>query len=561
MIFRTAFSPLLPLLVGSAVCRAGDIYVDINHPGGSGTGDDWSSPVIKLQDALDEASAGATLHIAGGIYYPDEGRARTGDDASETFILKSGITLLGGYEPSGTTRQRDPVAYPTILSGDITQTRDTNGDGFVDLITSPGMSSRVVTASGLAVGPTLDGIGITGGNILGIDCTGSDLEMRNCVLRGNNGRAVAVSDASLTPSFEVVASDCLFRDNGSGQAGSSGGGLLVVGMNATITGCDFLNNRDGLTQGGGLSLQTSADSTAVTGALIRNCRLKGNRGTNGGGASVRGRASCTFENCVISGNRAGNPGVASSGGGVHQTSLVNSSSQAVAGSITFLNCTIAWNTAFTGGGGISMTGPAPKSLLNTIVFRNYVQNDYTDQVSGIWVISPASAPYYDHVYDTAVGHPGSGNIEGLLTGFPTFVEPVTLSTAPGDTLFQPSTSGNLRLLSGAYLIDSAENSWVSPGVTDLAGNGRIQNGTVDFGAYEIVPDPGIRITLVQQVSSPTGPRIRIEFESGGPVDVFASNALTGFGTTPVAVNRTDFYEAAISQSRRFFVLVPAGTTP
>ncbi|MGB6220794.1 right-handed parallel beta-helix repeat-containing protein [Haloferula sp.] len=559
--FRPFLLPITFLVLHAAPCFGTDLYVDINNPGSSGSGDDWLSPITKLQDALDEAAIGDTIHIAEGFYYPDEGRARTNNDPAESFILKSGITLLGGYESSGAVRARDPLAHPTILSGDYTQTLDTNSDGFVDNVSGAALSLRVVTINNLAAGVVLDGVGITGGKILGIDCTGTDLELRNCTLRGNNGRAAAVSDTSLNPSLTLTATDCLFLDNGSGQASAGGGGLLVVGMDATIDRCDFLNNRTGLVQGGGLALQTDPNSSIITSAVVRNCRFKGNRATDGGGASVRGLVSVRFENCVISGNRAGNPGVASNGGGVYRSSLVNSGSIPVAGQLTFLNCTIAWNVAATAGGGVFIAGPAPKSVLNTILFKNYVMAEFTSPVSGIYLASGSNAPIYDHVFDVAVQYPGIGNIEGLLSGFPSFEEDVTLTNAPGDALFQPSTTGKLRLIAGTLLTDSASNDWVNASNPELGGGARIQNGTVDYGAYETSPSSGIEITGVSKVGSPGSPLIRIEFTSAGPVDVFSSTVPGTYGSSPIATGQSGFFEKPISQSREFFVLVPTGSTP
>ena len=59
---------------------------------------------------------------------------------------------------------------------------------------------------------------------------------------------------------------------------------------------------------------------------------------------------------------------------------------------------------------------------------------------------------------------------------PQFSWPVNPATAP-------TTDGDSHLMSGSPAVDAGNNSHVTT-TTDLDGEARIQNGTVDMGAYE-----------------------------------------------------------------------------
>ncbi|MDR1106635.1 MAG: hypothetical protein LBL44_09785, partial [Treponema sp.] len=83
---------------------------------------------------------------------------------------------------------------------------------------------------------------------------------------------------------------------------------------------------------------------------------------------------------------------------------------------------------------------------------------------------------------------GGGNLDGTFAGnAPKFVDPRLPASAP-------STAGNYRLQAGSPVINKGSNSFYNPAQTpdlsgistDLDGNPRL-NGTVDMGAYEVVP--------------------------------------------------------------------------
>ena len=141
-------------------------------------------------------------------------------------------------------------------------------------------------------------------------------------------------------------------------------------------------------------------------------------------------------NCTVTGNSAGE-----NGGGMRYG--------------TANNCTIAGNTASLSGGGMYY-GRAN----NCIVWGNMADssdNDLSDVTSSV-TCSP-DAPH---------------GANGCITNAPLFVDEVVR---------------NYRLLSTSPCINAGYNGFVSV-MTDLDGNPRIANGTVDMGAYEYRDEDG-----------------------------------------------------------------------
>jgi len=104
----------------SLPASAGIRYVDLDAPpGGSGTS--WSSPYKYLQDALAAAVSGDEIRVAQGTYRPDQGGGMTVGDKNATFLLKTGVTIKGGYVgyDQSLPDRRDINLYPTSLSGDL----------------------------------------------------------------------------------------------------------------------------------------------------------------------------------------------------------------------------------------------------------------------------------------------------------------------------------------------------------------------------------------------------------------------------------------------------------
>jgi hypothetical protein len=205
------------------------------------------------------------------------------------------------------------------------------------------------------------------------------------------------------------------------------------------------------------------DGGGVYGGTLSNCVVSGNSAQSGGGeaysalnnslviGNVAASGAADFEgtlnNCLVTSNTAGPYG--GYYGGITYGSTLN-------------NCTVARNSGvaalsyYSGHSGVSTT------LNNCIV----VDNDGGNYTSGCIFSYSCTTP--DPGY-------GTGNI---------FVPP----------LFVDEAGGNFRLQQGSPCIDTGSDA-LSVGSTDLDGNPRVVNGTVDMGAYEFQAGAGARPAL------------------------------------------------------------------
>jgi hypothetical protein len=201
---RSLLGALISLLLITLPVRADVRYVDVDAPV-SGSGNAWCDAFTDLQDALAIAQAGDEIRIAAGTYTPDQG---TGDFLM-SFEIPNGVMLQGGYAGcgAGDPDERDPIANPTILSGDL------NGDDGPDFSNYEDNSFIVVRTRQAGADTVLDGLIIERGNADGpmnqYDRGGGMYNwlggptLRNCTFRLNAstyGGAVCndASDATLS---------------------------------------------------------------------------------------------------------------------------------------------------------------------------------------------------------------------------------------------------------------------------------------------------------------------------------------------------------------------------
>ncbi|MFN8531383.1 MAG: choice-of-anchor Q domain-containing protein [Anaerolineae bacterium] len=429
--------------------------------------------------ARSEADETLTAALQTGAGYT-LGSATSGD----VTIHANGLLVTNGSD-SGEGSLRQAVA-------------NANGDGVSSTITFSGVSTVNLTTGELSL--LNDGtLTIDGG--LGV------------TIQGNNTfRMLSVgSGAHVTLTHLIIAGGYFAGNHG------YGGGLYVNGGAVTLTNSTVSGNTaeagGGIYNYGGtltLTNSTVSGNTAVYGGGIYNwlgtvtltySTVSGNTGEYGGGGIYNDYgALTTLNNSTVSGNTA-----AYFGGGIYN----------VGGTLTLTNSTVSGNTTTSVGGGIYNDGGGRVTLTNSTVSGNMADSGggiylYSGMVmlnNSIIANSTPNDCYTD--YGTVEAH--YSVIEDGTCG---------ISGTPGS----PDTNGNFAGDPGidqttlipnvsSPVINSGNNALVVPNPAspdpDRTGNSRIQQGTVDRGAFETAYMPLVSITASQPNASEIGPAIGI----------------------------------------------------
>lgn len=424
---RVAFEISAFLLAMVSAAGAHVIFVD-DDATGAGDGSSWVDAHNYLQDALAASSNGDDIWVAEGTYKPDRGGGITPGDRTATFALKSGVALYGGFPSGGGDwGDRDPVAYETVLSGDLNGNDVPVADpgDLSDEPTRAENSYHVVTSSGNDNTAVMDGFTITAGNANGADTYDSG---------GGMYSTASSSGPTLT--------NCTFTGNAAGAepittAGDDGGGMYSTGA-PTLTHCTFSGNaaRD---DGGGMC-------NRVGSPRLTNCTFSGNSAQSAAGM-YNGGGTPRLTNCTFSGNAAS---PSAYGGGMY-----NSESSPV-----LINCTFSANSAGMTGGIHNVWNGDP-ALTNCILWGNSDAGG-TGESAQISTSPPRLPVIY---YCCIQGWTGS------LGGTTNTGDDPLLVDADGSDDTAGTADDDLRLSAGSPCIDAGDNDAVPEDVADLDGDG------------------------------------------------------------------------------------------
>jgi hypothetical protein len=344
----------------------GDVYcVD---PGG-GSYPACTEVFTNVQAAVDAASGGEEIRVAGGIYRGV--RQRKG--ITQAVYISKTVVVRGGYTTTdGFAGPPDPVANPTTL--------DAQGLGRVMTISDTSSSFEEIIA------PTIEGLRITGGDVTGLEGPA-----------GSAGGGVYVYSA------RVTISNCTVTSNTGSQ---HGGGLYFDHSNVTLWGNTIQGNNGsthGGGDGGGLHLRYS-DATLIGNKIVSN--TAGTDYFSQGGGVYAYSSTVSISNCVVAENIASTEDVGEGGGLYFNESAATLSDNTIVSNtasivedgyggglyfyysdVTLSGNTIAGNIASTGGegmgGGVYLYRSDGATLSNNMIAGNIASTVYDGEGGGL----------------------------------------------------------------------------------------------------------------------------------------------------------------------------------
>jgi hypothetical protein len=267
-----------------------------------------------------------------------------------------------------------------------------------------------------------------------------------------------------------------------------GGGMFNYQARPTIKRCHFMNN---------YAAQGGAMTNTYSSPTIINCTFSGNLCDFSGGGMYNDYSHPIVESCVFYDNRTtilGGGGMYCGGSDPTITNCLFIDNGApfgggmynVAADPNIINCTFSNNYGGAWGGGMQNDAGANPRVTNCILW-----GDIPDEIS----FSGTGTVTYSNVQG---GWAGVGNINS-------------------DPKFADFEG---RLSADSPCIDAGKNDAVSSDITsDLDGNPRIINGTVDMGAYEFgSPPPGPSADPLAEALDTT-----LIFTTGGDAEWFSQS--------------------------------------
>ena len=471
----------LLLWLGATIPARADPNIHCVNESGSGCGGDCGSCYSSVQAAVDAASPGHEIRIAGGTYAP----------GGTVAVITKELYIIGAFDPAFSGS--DPDMYETVL--------DADWGGSVISITNAGQVElyHLTLTNGDGTG-NLTGMGAGGG----IFNDNTNLLVAHSVITDNLGShsgrgwgggiySYSQDDSHLTTLVEnQIVSNIAGTDPASN---GDGGGVYVLGGEASLVGNQIVDNLGhGANQcrGGGVKLTSLAWGEVLTNVIRGNV---GSRTTNGygsglyvSGGKVRVAGNHIEDNWSVSGN----------GGGLESAW----SDLEITGNRIISNTSGA-------GGGMYIRSITPVTMANNLIVRNgggfcgggmYLVHLIPDPTPAILVNntvadnSPDGIATWGYVVLTMTNNLLAGNPVGILAS-----QPASLTLAADTNLFydtsdpltgtngileDPLLTADYRVPPGSPAVDRGlDVPWLT---TDIDGNPRPQGGGYDLGAFEVL---------------------------------------------------------------------------
>jgi uncharacterized repeat protein (TIGR01451 family) len=452
-----------------------------------------ANPCRTVQYAVDQALSGEEIRVAEGTYSGVSTRpAPAGYEGpaviTQVVYLDKSLTIRGGYPP-GSWDVPDPDTHPTML--------DAEGQG------------RVLVIAG-AINPTLEGLHVTGGYAKdlgggwfawdagggmfvytatatihhcvvysntasdwvglggGLYLVGSDATLSGNTItgnRGSNGAEGYGAGVYLYLSPATLDGNTITGNTGSIGGGGAGGGLFLKQSDALISANQVVSNTSSTTfwgHGGGIYLQNSR-------ATVSGNTVQGNTGTTTLGYGYGGGIRLDHSSDTLAGNKIiGN--TASKGHGAGGGLCIEYGAPTLTGNVIISNTVAPGSSWIEGhGGGLCIKTTPAVTLTNNLVTDNYSP----DQGSGLWFDGSLASPTTGRLRHNTIADNYGCSTGVYVAGDTTLVMTNTIVAGhddPSMVAIEAASAQSTVMLEGTLWYDNS---------TDTGGPGTILIGTVN----------------------------------------------------------------------------------
>lgn len=427
-------------------------------PGGAGAldGSSWGNAASSIQSTIDAASA-----VYGSTSTTQEVwvKAGTYSTSSAAILMKLGVNVYGGFDGTETDKsQRAKGSNPWNYSN-------------VSILDGGNTKRCIESATNFASITIIDGFTLTNGNGVGTQLSNNgggallreNLKLQNCIVTNNT----ATGNGGGVNAVGGIISNCwIYNNTTTSSTIPSAGGIYSSPASGITTSIE--NSLIERNSQGAVRFQGTGSNITMDRCVIRNNTSTG----NGAAIYVNGApASCQISNCVISNNSGGNNIY------LQKAKLINS--------------TIANNE-----GGIYLASATNiGELYNNIIVNNNVISATTATSVSVVAGFPTDKVKNNAVYPAIDAQSWGGASNSLLisdvttamTGI-SFESATTFVGATSDaTKLTEIANAKWNLFPESKAINFGDNSLIPSGITlDFAANNRINDVTVDAGAYENV---------------------------------------------------------------------------